>query len=84
MQWFADIGVPTMVKRGAMALDVNGQEIGKGDTVTTISGDLTGKVYDVRMELGTSFVRLRPVHQPYTPGIWHAADRVVRLKAARK
>jgi hypothetical protein len=68
----------------ATATDVNGYELHKGDTVTTISGDLTGKVYDIRVESDAIFVRLRPLHQPYQTGIWHAADRVLRLKGAKR
>lgn len=64
--------------------DVNGQEVHKGDTVTTISGDLTAKVYDIAVDMETAFVRLRPVHQPYQAGIWHAAEQVLRLKAGKK
>jgi hypothetical protein len=63
--------------------DLNGRSLFRGDTVTTISGDMTGKIYDIAADSDTGFVRLRPVHQPYQPGIWHAADQVVHLRSAK-
>ena len=63
-------------------IDFNGQRVQKGDTVATLSGDMTAKVYDIAEDLGADFVRLRPVHQPYRSGIWHAADQVLRIKVA--
>ncbi|MEE9212328.1 MAG: hypothetical protein V3U29_06710 [Phycisphaeraceae bacterium] len=63
--------------------DVSGQDLTKGDTVTTLNGDLTAKVCDLCEEAGTPFVRLRPLHHPYGRGVWHAADQVLRLAKAR-
>lgn len=66
------------------ALDVAGNLLEKGDTVTTLAGSVTARVCDVSFEQETAFVRLRPTHTPYAKGIWHAADRVLRLAVARK
>ena len=64
------------------ACDVSGQELGKGDTVATLSGDLTAKICDLCEEGGTHFIRLRPLHQPYGRGVWHPADQTQRLSKA--
>ncbi len=66
------------------ASDFDGQEIRKGDTVATLNDNVTAKVCDLCEDGGMEWVRLRPAHQPYGRGIWHAADRVVRLSGSRK
>ncbi len=66
-------------------MDVDGRELRKGDTVATLSGNITAKVTDIVMESDrTSFVCLRPVHQPFSKGIWHAADQVQRIAVAKR
>jgi hypothetical protein len=66
------------------AEDVSGQALSKGDTVVTVSGDLTGRIYDLAAEDETRFVRIRPLHMPYGKGVWYAADRLVRVASARR
>lgn len=64
--------------------DVDGRDVKVGDTVATISGGITAKVCAVMLEGEAGFVRLRALHQPFSRGVWHAADRVQRLTRARK
>jgi hypothetical protein len=64
--------------------DVSGREMGVGDTVTTLNGDVTGKICDICEDSDVAFVRVRPLHQSYGKGIWHAADRTMWLSASRK
>ena len=67
------------------ACDLNGVEIQKGDTVTTLNGGTTAKVCDIAFEAdSTAFVRLRPLHSPFSRGVWHAAEHVQRIAAARR
>ncbi len=73
----------TTIRKVERVLDVSGRELAKGDTVTTLSGDLTGRVCDMAAEAGAQFVLLRPAHQPYGPGIWHPADQVNRVAPGR-
>lgn len=65
-------------------LDVAGNVLDKGDTVTTISGGLTAKVCAIQIDSDCAFVQLRPIHQPFGKGVWHAADRVLRLSTAKR
>jgi hypothetical protein len=65
------------MERVSLAYDISGRSLSKGDTVSTVTGALTGRISDIAMEEETTFVCLRPVHQPYGRGVWHAADRVV-------
>jgi len=64
--------------------DFDGQELRKGDTVATLNDNVTAKVCDLCEEGGMDWVRLRPAHQPYGRGVWHAADRVVKLSSASR
>lgn len=66
-----------------MLMDVNGQKLGKGDVVTPISGDLKGKICDMRVEDGLGFVCVRATHRPYSKGVWYASDHVQRLAKAK-
>lgn len=66
-----------------MALDVNGLKLSKGDLVAPISGDLKGKVCDVKTEDGLGFVCVRASHRPYSKGVWYASDHVQRLQRAK-
>jgi len=52
-----------------------------GDTVTTVAGDMTGKICDICVESEVSFVQVRPLHQSSGRGLWHAADRTMWLSA---
>jgi hypothetical protein len=66
-------------------LDVDGREVRKGDVVATLSGSLTAKVTAICVESdSTHFVCLRPVHQPFSKGIWHAAEQVQRIGTAKR
>ena len=67
-----------------MAYDYSGRALAKGDTVSTLSGDMTGRISDLASEDDTCFVRLRPVHQPYGRGTWYAADRLVYLASSQR
>ncbi len=66
-----------------MVVDVNGQEIAKGDVVAPLNGDFRGRVSDVKSEDGEGFVCIRPAHRPYSKGIWYASEHVQWLSAAR-
>lgn len=57
--------------------DYSGRKLERGDTVSTLNGYLTARISDIADDAGMPFVRLRPLHQPYGPGTWHAADRVI-------
>ena len=73
-----------MMRKLKKTHDVSGREIGVGDTVTTLMGDVTGKVCDICRDSDVYFVRVRPLHQSYGQGMWHAADRTVWLSKSRK
>ncbi len=72
-----------MVRKIKKTTDVSGRTISVGDTVTTLNGDLTGKICDICQDAEVAFVRVRPLHQSYGQGIWHAADRTMWLATAR-
>jgi len=64
--------------------DLNGRDMERGDTVTTIAGDTTGKIKDIVCDDGAVFVEVRPLHKSTGKGIWHASDRLLRLSGERK
>ena len=64
-------------------VDVSGRKICIGDMVTTLSGDVTGKICDICQDAEVTFVRVRPSHQSYGQGVWHAADRTLWIAAAK-
>lgn len=66
------------------AADYSGRPVKRGDTVSTLNGQLTARVCDIADHDETVFVRLRPLHQPYGRGTWHAADRLVWIAAANR
>lgn len=66
-----------------MVVDVNGLEIGKGDTVAPLTGDFKGKVCDIKQEFDIGFVCVRASHRPYSKGIWYASEHVQRLNVAK-
>ncbi len=66
-----------------MVIDVNGLELGKGDTVAPISGDFKGKICALKSEEGQGFVCVRVAHRPYSKGIWYASEHVQRLQVAK-
>jgi hypothetical protein len=66
-----------------MAIDVNGLKLSKGDVVAPISGDLKGRVCDIRVEDGLGFVCVRASHRPYSKGVWYASEHVQRLAKAK-
>jgi len=72
------------MEKVATVQDVSGRELCKGDTVSTLNGALTGRISDLAADEGTEFVRIRPMHQPYGRGDWHAADRVMYVASARR
>ncbi len=72
------------MKKVTTARDINGHDMKKGDMVTTLHGEMTGRVCDLAMEDGMEFVQLRPIYQPYGIGVWHSADRVIFAAAGRK
>jgi hypothetical protein len=64
--------------------DMGGRTLHKGDTVMTVSDSVTARVCDIALERdSTAFVCLRMMHQPYSHGIWHAADQVMWIANAR-
>ena len=66
------------------ASDFEGRPVRRGDTVSTLNGQLTARVSDIAGEGETVFVRLRPLHQPYGKGTWHAADRLIWVASATR
>jgi hypothetical protein len=65
--------------------DMSGRKMHKGDTVVIVRGSVTAKVCDIAVESdSTAFVCLRAVHRPFSRGIWHAADQVMWVSAARR
>jgi hypothetical protein len=65
--------------------DMGGRKLHKGDTVMTLADSVTARVCDIAVENdSTAFVCLRAVHQPFSRGIWHAADQVVWVANARR
>lgn len=69
-----------------VAHDADGTELIKGDTVATIGDNTAARVADlcIDMDLDLEYVRLKPLHQAYGKGLWHAADRVIRLSATKR
>lgn len=65
------------------ATDYSGRPVERGDTVSTLNGQLTARVCDIA-EDEMVFVRLRPLHQPYSKGTWHPADRIIWVAAANR
>ncbi len=65
------------MKRVKTAKDVAGRLLAKGDTVATLNGQLTGRVWELAEEGDETFVQLRPVYQPYGLAVWYASDQVI-------
>lgn len=65
------------------AQDIDGRTLKKGDTVVTVDGAFTGKVYGIALNDGVLFAELKPVFQPYAQGSWHAADRLSLVTAGK-
>lgn len=65
------------------ANDYRGRPITTGDTVAILSDNTSARVAEVATEGDQAFVRLRPLHQPYGKGVWHAADAVVWLSTRK-
>jgi len=66
------------------ANDVAGHDLKVGDTITSLSGDVTGRISDICMDLETTFVRVRPMHMSSGRGIWHASDQVLWLSRPKQ
>jgi hypothetical protein len=67
-----------------LAHDVADQSMVRGDTVSSLAGQMTGRICDIASQEDTLFVMLRPVGQPYAVGVWYAADQVLRLGRSGK
>lgn len=73
------------IRKVSKAFDFDGRELRRGDTVATLSGNVTAKITDIAVEADhTYFVCLRPIHRPFGKGVWHAADQVQRIATARR
>jgi hypothetical protein len=72
------------MRKVAKAHDASGRAVNVGDTVSTINGDFTGKISDIREDGEAEFVCVKPLYRAYGRGEWHASDRVVWLATARK
>lgn len=70
------------MKKVKAASDVDGRDLGKGDVVATLSGNLTAKICDLAEDMDMEFVCLRAVQHPFSKGVWHAADQVQLIKKA--
>lgn len=66
------------------APDLNGRDLQRGDTVTTVGGGTTGKIKDIVSDEGALFVEIRPLHRASGKGVWHAADRLLWLSGGPK
>jgi len=66
------------------AKDFAGHRLQKGDTVTTIGDGTSGRICDLAKDDGMQFVQIRPMHQSYGKGVWHAADQVVWTASAQR
>ncbi len=69
-----NLAMPTATEHAA---DVSGRPLTKGDTVSSLNGQMTGKVWEVQRDDGEAFVSVRPLHQPYAPATWYAADQLI-------
>jgi hypothetical protein len=69
-----------------VARDADGNEIMKGDTVATLGDNTAARVADLCIDddMDLEYVRLKPLHQAYGKGLWHSADRVIRLSATKR
>lgn len=72
------------MKKVDNATDSAGRRMEKGDTVSTLTGHLTARICDLARDGEEEFVQLRPLHQPYSPGVWHSADRVMWVAAGKR
>lgn len=72
------------MRKTEQASDYQGRELAKGDTVALLSDNSSARISDIATDGDQEFVCLRPLHQPYGKGVWHAADRVVWLAASKK
>ena len=70
----------------SLAMDITGHDVNKGDTVTTLNGQMTARVCDIAQDDDDDmkFLCLRPIHQPYARGIWYAEDQVMWVSKGRK
>ncbi len=60
------------------ARDVSGRTLAKGDTVSSVNGQMTGRVWAMQVEdEDLAFVEIKPVHQPYAKSVWYAADQLI-------
>lgn len=66
------------------AKDFNERSMHRGDIVTVLSDRTAAKICDIARDDEATFVRICPLHQAYGKGIWHAADQVVWVSAARR
>ena len=66
------------------AADVDGRDLYKGDTVVTLSDQMSARISDLAEDGGMEFVCLRPLHRPYGKGTWHSADRVKLLSRKKR
>ena len=65
--------------------DYEGRQIRRGDIVSPLSHGMRAKISDICIdELDMVFVQLRPEHRPTQRGVWHPADRVVKIAANLK
>lgn len=67
-------------------IDFNGEDLHKGDTVSTLTDGVSARVCDLAVDGDdrTPFVCLRPLHSPFSKGVWHAAEHVQFVSAAKK
>ena len=65
------------------APDANGTDIKRGDIVTTLNDHTSSRIVDVACDLETYFVRLKPINYSVGKGVWHAAEHVLLLRAAK-
>ena len=73
------------MQKMAHAIDISGHNMDKGDTVSTLNGQLTARICDIACDDDEMlFVCLRPIHQPYAKGVWYAADQVMWVSKGRK
>lgn len=72
------------MRRIPQANDADGHIVRKGDIVAPIRENFRARVCDIAIESDAEFVQLKPVHQPYSRAVWHAAEHVMWLAPAKR
>jgi hypothetical protein len=72
------------MRRVKQVPDVSGRLLNKGDTVATLNGQMTGRVWELAESDETTFVQVRPVYQPYGQAVWYASEQVIWVATSQQ